>query len=469
MVTALYAVLTHARYSGLFAVCVVTLGATLLESLFTHQSAASEESSSLTFLRIPPSAAILMTAVFCAIALLQIADYVTSRNYVVFNPDLRFGTGGASWLPSRAAAFIQREQLPGNIFEDYELGGFAAWSLGPRYPDFIDGRGNNPDLTMEQFNLYSEDPDSEAWRNEAERWKLNVLLVSTAGLRGLRNLDPYKFCQSREWVPVYMDDISLVFLRNAPENASWISRLKVDCSGQVITPPPSASRSVLHDLYLNSGELFFILHRDREAEEALRKAQIFAHDDPNAHLLKGLLFERRAQYGEAEQEFRASLAINENSGVWYSLASLYGNQGRGAAALQALQHAAGLSLQPFNIYMTMGKLQIALNHPEDALTAFDKAGKASPYRNGAESLAPEVYAQLSEGRSEAHRLLGHWTEAIAFQQDAIQKTPWVERRWDRLARLYEATGQMKLASEARQQMLQLQASTTTNSNSTVSK
>jgi len=50
--------------------------------------------------------------------------------------------------------------------------------------------------------------------------------------------------------------------------------------------------------------------------------------------------------------------------------------------------------------MTMGKLQLTLNHPRDALAAFDRAEKSSPYRNGAESLAPEVYAELAEGRSE---------------------------------------------------------------------
>jgi tetratricopeptide (TPR) repeat protein len=217
-----------------------------------------------------------------------------------------------------------------------------------------------------------------------------------------------------------------------------------------------ASRAALRDFYVNSGELFFILHRDRDAEEALARADAIYREDPNVHLLKGLLFERQQQYANAEREFCASLAINENGGVWGSLASVYGNQGENEAALQALEHAAGLSLQPFSVYMTMGKLQIALNHPEDALSSFDKAEKSSPYRNGAESLAPEVYAELAEGRSEANRLLGHWNEAIAFQQEAIQRTPQVQRRWDRLARLYEASGQTKLAEQVRQQMLQLQ-------------
>jgi len=461
---ALYAALNHVRYSALFAISVVTLGAGVLEALLAGGSASSAQKKTGPLHRVPTSAAILLMAVFCAITLLQIVDLASNRTYVVFNPDLRFGTAEASWFPARAAAFIRDQRLPGNVFEDFELGGYAAWKLGPTYPDFIDGRGDrlSPDLWIEVFNLYSQDPDSQAWQKEAERWNLSVLLVATANLRGLRNIDIYKFCQSTSWRPIYMDDVSLVFLRNTPDNSSWINRLRIDCSTQVLTPPVSATRSALQEFHLNSGELFFVLHRYGDAEKSLAQSDMLYRGDPNVHLLKGLLLDRQQRYAEAEQELRESLAINENGGVWSSLASVYGDEGRNEAALRALQRAAGLALQPFTIYMTMGKVQIAMNQPKDALASFDKAEKSSPYRDGAESLAPEVYAELAEGRSEAHRLLGQWDEAVSFQQEAIQRTPGVQRRWDRLARLYEASGQVKLADQVRQRMQEMQESADSN-------
>jgi len=87
MVVALYAALSHARYSALFAICVVTLGAGALEALFDERPDGSAKNNSPHVLRVPTSAAILLTAVFCAIALLRIADFVSNRTYVVFNPD----------------------------------------------------------------------------------------------------------------------------------------------------------------------------------------------------------------------------------------------------------------------------------------------------------------------------------------------------------------------------------------------
>lgn len=454
LLVALYVALTHARYSALFAISVVTLGATILDSLFASHSISTEKPSPL-LLRVPTSVAIVLVTIACAVAIIQISDYISNRTYVVFSPDLRFGTGEAHGLPARAAAFIRREQLPGNVFEDYDLGGYAAWSLGPKYPDFIDGRGVNPDLVAEQISLYGEDPDSQPWQRAADRWHLNVLLVSTPKVMGSPKMDTYKFCRSASWRPIYMDDVSLVFLRNTPDNTPWINRLQIDCFTHPLTVPLSASRPALHDFYLSSAELFYSLSRDHDSEDSLRNAEALYRDDPNVHVLKGLLFERRQQYAAAEGEFRASLAIVENSGVWYYLSRVCAKQGHSLEALQALENAAALAMQPFDIYMTMGRIQIALNHPEQALVAFAKAEQSSPYR-GAESRAPEIYAEIAEGRSQAHELLAQWNEAIAFQKDSTEITPDVPQRWDRLAQLYEATGQMKPAAEVRQHILQLQ-------------
>jgi len=117
-------------------------------------------------------------------------------------------------VPCRAAALFRREQLPETFSKITSLvvTPRGAW---PKYPDFIDGRGNNPDLSMEQFNLYSED---QIPRHGRQRRALES--ECSAGCDGqpswLANMDAYKFCQSASWRPVYMDDVSLVFLRKHP-------------------------------------------------------------------------------------------------------------------------------------------------------------------------------------------------------------------------------------------------------------
>lgn len=467
---ALYSGLAHARYMGIFVIAIATIGGPFLSDLFTRNSRApareptreptkTSEPGRVLF-PIPDGAAALAVLLLCGITLLHIADFISNRTYIVFNSDWRFGAGESSWFPERAAAFIRREQLPGNIFEEYALGGYAAWALGPHYPDFIDGRGDrlNPDLVAEQRKLYRASPDSQLWQSAANRWTLNVILVAASGFRGLQKMNPLNFCQSADWRPVYMDDVSLVFLRNTPQNRSWIDRLQIDCRTQSLSPPALASRPALYDFYLNSGALLFELQRDQESEQSLRQASALYPEDPNVHLLLASLFQRSQRYPEAEHEYRLSIALNESSGALYSLGLLNAAQGRNSEAVEAIERAARESTDPLDMYMTLGRLELALNHPEKALAAFAAARKSSPFRNGGESLAPELYAEIAEGNAEAERLLGHLAEAIAFQQEAAQRTPGVASRWNRLGDLYEADGNAQLAAQARAHAVDLQLS-----------
>jgi len=322
MVVALYAALSHARYSALFAICVVTLGAGALEALLRRAPGWLCKNNSPHVLRVPTSAAILLTAVFCAIALLRIADFVSNRTYVVFNPDLRFGTGEASWFPA-----ARRLLFGGNSFRE-TFRRLRAWWLrrvepGPEVSRLIDGAATIPIFRWSS----STSTAKTRFPGMADRGRA-LESECSAGCDGqpswLAKHGCVQVLPECKLASRLHDDVSLVFLRNTPGNSSLIRRLQIDCSTQALAPPASASRSALHDFYLNSGELFFILHRDGDAEESLGRGDALDRGDPNVHLLKGLLFERRQQYAEAERELRASLAINENGGVWHSLASVYG-------------------------------------------------------------------------------------------------------------------------------------------------
>ena len=457
---ALYAGLAHTRYMALFAISVVVLGGPFLSELFTCSPKLGLERRARVPVYVPMPVALCVTMIFCGLATLHIADFVSSRTYVVFNSDWRFGAGESSWFPAKAADFILREHLPGNVFEEYALGGYAAWRLGPYYLDFLDGRSDrlNPELVVEQRRLYNENPDSEHWRNVADRWNLNTLIMATSGFRSLQKLDPLVFCQSEQWRPVYMDDVSLVFIRNTAQNHPWIDRLQIDCRTVPLIPSRGASRSAEYDFYLDSGALLFALHRDQEAEAMLQRAAALYPEDPNAPLLLGYLFERQGRLPEAEAQYLASMRRDESSGTLYALGRLYAKQRRPTEAVLAMEKAAEYSVDPLEMYMSLAQFQLILHHPEQALVAFDKAAKSSPYRDGGESLAPELYAKIAEGRSEANRLLGRWVEAISFQKEATERTPQVANRWERLAFLYQATGQPQLATEARQQAMRLESS-----------
>jgi tetratricopeptide (TPR) repeat protein len=460
---ALYLSLQHVRYIGLFCVATTILGATLLGEACSTEAWSSDPQKDLAkskpLLRVPPALALGFVCVIGAITLLHIADFISDRTHVVYSTASRFGLGEANWFPERAASFIRRERLPGNIFEEYELGGFAAWRLGPEYLDFIDGRNVNPAVLAEERKLLRQSPDLPLWQEAADKWGINVLLIPEAEPEAEATVrqDVTRYCQSNNWRPIYMDEVSLVLLRNVPTNRPWIDRLQIDCGTQELAPPQSASRKDLYDFFVNAGGMLSALHRDHESEAALLRAAALYPNDPNARWMLGQLYLSHQMYDRAESEYRASLALNETEGPWVELGVLYLQEQRLPEAEHAFSRAVQLSDDPFPLYRQIALVDLSLRRPEAVLRALDGVTNSSPYRNGAESQAPQLYAEIADGRAEAHRMLSQLPEAIAFEEEAVRLNPGVAERWNKLADLREANGQIELSRQARQRALELAA------------
>lgn len=449
---AFYACLLHVRFLAMFAIAIVMLGGTLFTMASGSGDSQQESPSSPRVLWRPPLVvAIGFIIAVSTVACIHIVDYVSNRSYVVFAAPFRFGAGESLWFPERAATFIERENLPGNIFEPFAVGGFAAFRLGPKYPDFIDGRDDhlNPALFLEEQKLMRSGPNSPEWQAAVDRWKINVLLLSTARARAFEGLDLMAFCNSSAWQAVYMDEVSIIFVHNAPENRTWLDRWSLNCGSYQLTPPQSPSRVALHDFYMNAAGTLLALHRDSEAAERARLAATLFPADPNAHFLLARALYRQRELSRAEQEYRRGLSLNDDGGAWFELSKILTEQTRYAEAEQALQRSIRLSLQPLVADMALARLELAIGKPQKAMAALQDAEENSPYRHGSEALAPELYAQIAEGRARAYQIQGDRVRAIEQQRRAASLTPWSADRWNRLADLLQFDGQWQAATDAR--------------------
>ena len=456
---ATYEALAHARYLGMFAIVVVALGATLLDGLVTADGAIDSHVVKSPQVKLPWAVIAACTVWLCAIVCLHIVDYASNRSYVYFRADSRFGAGESFWFPERAAEFIEQEKLPGNVFETFAVGGFAALRLGAGYPNFIDGRADhlNPTLFLAEQKLETSAPDSPAWQAAAEQWNINTVIIANAGYRALQGMDANAFCNSTTWRPVYLDEVSVVLVRNSAANQPWIDRLAIDCATAPLPTPSDTSKIGQHDHYFNAAGMLYVLRRDSEAQDALQKAAAKDLQDPNTHFLLARLYQREQRLEVAEQEYRLGLAMKEDDGAWFELSRILAARGQLAEAKQALQNAIRSSLQPLVLYMTMARLDLASNQPQEALEALQSAQNTSPFRHGGESVAPELYAEIAEGRAAAYAKLGNTQQAIEQQQLAVKLTPSVAARWMRLADLLQNAGQYQAAAGAREKAQELSA------------
>jgi Tfp pilus assembly protein PilF len=451
MAAALYATIEHRRYKALFVIVVAVVGTTVLTELLKNRGQGSAKGSakrSGLWSALPVIAASALLLVTCV----RIADLISSRSYIVANAPMLFGTGESWWFPERAAAFVQREHLPGNVFQVYNLGGFTAWRLGPAYGDFIDGRDLAPTLYSEEQQLLSSPPDSSVWKVEAERRGINFLFFSLARFSGVDRINLMSLCQSKEWRPVYMDEVSIVLLRNRSENRAWIDRYEVNCQTRNLTPPAHASRRELANFYANAGNILLHLGRLSEAREELEQAAALSPDDPSVHLALAQLFEGQQQLGDAENEYKATLSLRRDVEItWQSLGRFYYAHGRYAEARPLVLTAAQLSPLPTSEYILLGAVDLGLRQPEQALTDYGKSEEVGrEYWQGREEQNPELFAAIAEGRAGAYLQLGEPQRAIEFQQEATRRTPESASRWKTLGDLYDRAGEGQLAEQARQ-------------------
>jgi tetratricopeptide (TPR) repeat protein len=454
MAAALYGSMQHRRYEELLAIVVVVVGATILNEALQSVRERSENGAEGRSVRWNVLTVIAVSALF-AVTVVRIADLVSSRRYIVANIPMQFGAGESWWFPERAADFVEREHLPGNIFQVYNLGGFTAWRMGPAYLDFIDGRFDHlaPAVMAEEEGVLLSPPDSPLWMTEADRRGIHVLLFSLARFSGVNNPpDLMSLCQSKQWRPVYMDEVSIVLLRNSPENRPWIDRDKVDCLTHDFTPPERTSRIELSSFDANVGYILLHLGRLSEAQQALEHAAALSPQDPSVHLALAQLFEKQQQLGDAEREYKAALSSTEDPATgWLTLGKFYYWHGRYAEARPCLLNAAQLSQTPATEYSFLGSVDLVLRRPKEALVDYDKAEAAAKrYWQGGEQLNPGLFANIAEGRAGAYFQLGDLQQAIEFQKKAVQRTPESASLWKTLGDLYDRAGQEQLAVQARQ-------------------
>jgi tetratricopeptide (TPR) repeat protein len=460
LAAATYVAVSHARYLAMFAITVVTLGGTLVAGIIVVGARDDSEHRGARWrVGIPPGVSAVLTAALCIIAVVHISDYVSNRSYVYFRADSRFGVGEAFSFPEAAARFIEQEKLPENVFTTFAVGGFAALRLGPEYPNFIDGRADhlNPPLFLAEQKLETSGPDSAAWQAATQNWNINTIVIATAGYRALQGMDAGAFCNSAGWRPVYLDEVSVVLVRNDRTNQPWIERLGINCETASLPVPQGNSKIDWHDYYSNASGVLYVLHRDAEAEEALQQAAANGPNDPNTYFLRARLYQREQRLDAAEREYRRGLAMKDDDGAWFEVSRILAARGQLAEAETALKRAIRLSSQPLVLYMTLARFELASNQPREALDSLQAAEKSSPFRSGGESVAPELYSEIAEGRAAAYSRMGNVKEAIEQQQVAVKLTPSVAARWMRLADLLQSSGQTQAADEAREKAQELSA------------
>jgi tetratricopeptide (TPR) repeat protein len=211
---------------------------------------------------------------------------------------------------------------------------------------------------------------------------------------------------------------------------------------------------------MNSASIYYLLSRDQDALAALQEASQLFPDNSNLHLVTAQLLHSNNHLAEAEQEYLRAIRAQPGDAAWFALARLYNSEQRYAEALHCLKEAVAYSQVPYERYRSLGHVYLTMKQPQDALVAYDRAERSSPYRNDRTDLGKIFNAHLAEDRARAYRALRDLPNAAAQQELAVHFMPEDAAAWLILAELYEAQGNATVATAARQRAAALESSVT---------
>ncbi|MBI3287142.1 MAG: hypothetical protein HYZ68_03755 [Chloroflexi bacterium] len=192
-----YASLRSARLIPLFALAAIP-------TLSQHLNAAWKRSvGGQRFLTAaPPSATSLRVGLNLGILVLVIAGATVKVGAALANN----AEAQRKAYPVEAVNFMIEKDLQGNLFNQYEWGGYLIWRLYPRQQVFIDGRADvygdaYIESYLDAFRL------REDWRVPLERYDIDLVLINRhSALASHLETDP-------AWERVYSDPLAVIFVK----------------------------------------------------------------------------------------------------------------------------------------------------------------------------------------------------------------------------------------------------------------
>jgi hypothetical protein len=119
--------------------------------------------------------------------------------------------------PVAAVKFIEKANLPGNMFNNDEFGDYVIYAAWPRYKVFFDGRSDMYGTSrLKEYTKVTGFEDG--WEKILDKYRINWIFFNTDS-RLTRFLK-----ERKDWVLIYQDKVASIFIRNTGENRMIIDK-----------------------------------------------------------------------------------------------------------------------------------------------------------------------------------------------------------------------------------------------------
>ncbi len=128
---------------------------------------------------------------------------------------------------NRAVDFFKENNLQGPIFNNYDIGGYLIYHLFPQEKVFVDNRPETYPAEFFQDVYILMQEDDSVWQEKSDEYGLNSIIFywHDATPWGQRFL--ITRIQDDDWVPVFVDERVIIFLKQNELNQETIKKYKI--------------------------------------------------------------------------------------------------------------------------------------------------------------------------------------------------------------------------------------------------
>jgi hypothetical protein len=200
------------------------------------------------------------------------------------------------WLPQTfpdgAVEFVRQNDLRGNMFNNFDWGGYLVWMLGPEKKVFIDNRILDNRVFYHAMSIDNAVMEPEIvgkphFKALLDSYRVNYIITKLYNTRVQMLPLTARLIYDTDWVPVYQQANSVVFMRNIPANEHLIKKY-AHVRYEIIDYQIGNLRGMVENfpghssLYILMGELYLLKNDVEGAKGAFRKALEVDPKQPDA-------------------------------------------------------------------------------------------------------------------------------------------------------------------------------------------
>lgn len=228
----------------------------------------------------------LLALLACGILLTHLITTVSQRT---LGPHVPQGA-------SKALTFVEENNITGPIFNNFDIGSYITYRLYPKEKIFIDGR---PEAYPEEFIQKTYIPmqeDPQTFANVEEKYHFNSIVFSHTDQTPWAKSFLQAIMQNQSWVPLYLDPMIIILVKDTPHNQSLIKEYGMNSSQLTIQNQENSIPS------LYQSALFFQAVGLKEQEQELYR-KILTLDPRNCPVIAQLALSENQQNPLTIQRF----------------------------------------------------------------------------------------------------------------------------------------------------------------------